>query len=159
MRSLGQLFLLSFAIFNLNAQMVVLQPTSAGPDEAATIIFDANSGNKELKGASKVYVHHGVVTDKVNGTAWKYVKGNWGIDDGIGEMTRVSGETDKWQMTFISEPSFIFGMPPTTAKVSEPRWLEDARFCSATCIPSGSPIPEESYVSNSKTKAGPEIPS
>ena len=76
-------------------QIVVITPSSAGADEIGTIIFDAAQGNKELMGASKVYMHHGVVTDKANGTAWKYVKGNWGSDDGIGEMTKVEGDANK----------------------------------------------------------------
>jgi 1,4-alpha-glucan branching enzyme len=102
-----QLFLFSY----LNAQ-ITLTPTGAGPDDSATIIFDAALGNKELMGATKVYIHHGVVTDKVDGTAWKYVKGNWGQDDGVGLMTKVAGEANKWQFTINPNIRAYFGVPP-----------------------------------------------
>lgn len=94
----------------LNAQ-ISLTPTGAGPDDSATIIFDAALGNKELMGATKVYIHHGVVTDKIDGTAWKYVKGNWGQDDGIGLMTKVPGEANKWQFTINPNIRAYFGVP------------------------------------------------
>ena len=100
-----------FNVFYLHAQIVTLSPQGAGPEESVTLTFDANEGNKELIGASKVYLHHGIVTDKVNGTAWKYVKGNWGKDDGIGEMTKVEGQTNKWQFTFSPTLRAYFGVP------------------------------------------------
>lgn len=84
------------------AQLVRIEPANAGPDEPITLIFDASQGNGELEGASKVYLHSGVVTDKPDGTAWTHVVGNWGNDDGVGEMTRVEGETDQWQISMAS---------------------------------------------------------
>src|SRR5690606_37419450 len=62
-------------------------------------------------GASKVYMHHGVVTDIPDGTAWKYVKGNWGLDNGVGEMEKVAGENDKWQITFSPNIRSYFAVP------------------------------------------------
>jgi 1,4-alpha-glucan branching enzyme len=91
--------------------MVTLNPAGVSGEEQTTLIFDANEGNKELAGASKVYLHHGVVTDAANGTAWKYVKGNWGKDDGVGEMTKVAGQTNKWQITFSPNIRSYFGVP------------------------------------------------
>ena len=44
-----------FNIFYLHAQIVTLSPQGAGPEESVTLTFDANEGNKELIGASKVY--------------------------------------------------------------------------------------------------------
>lgn len=105
------LSILFFCTYSLHAQLVKLDPGSAGPDQSVTLIFDANQGNKELVGASKVYLHHGVVTDKIDGTAWKYVKGNWGQDDGIGLMTKVSGEANQWQITFNPTIRTYFGVP------------------------------------------------
>ncbi len=93
------------------SQIITLNPTGAGSDESAVLVFDASQGNKELSGANKVYMHHGVVTDKINGTAWKYVKGNWGQDDGIGEMSKVAGEANKWQITFNPNIRTYFGVP------------------------------------------------
>lgn len=95
----------------LKAQIVSLQPSGAGAADAVTLIFDAAQGNAELKNATKVYVHHGVVTDAVNGTAWKYVKGNWGQDDGIGLMSRVEGSSSLWQIDFKPTVREYFGVP------------------------------------------------
>lgn len=102
-----------FVAFSLPlfAQIASITPAGAGPDQAVTLTFDATLGNKELMGASKVYVHHGVVTDKANGTAWKYVKGNWGKDDGVGLMTKVPGQANKWQITFTPSLRAYFGVP------------------------------------------------
>ncbi|MFN8338820.1 MAG: DUF4961 domain-containing protein [Saprospiraceae bacterium] len=104
-------FLLFLFVLTIHGQIVTLTPTGAGPEQLVTLTFDANEGNKELLNASKVYVHHGVVTDKVNGTAWKYVKGNWGSDDGIGEMTKVQGQDNKWQFTLSPSIRAYFGVP------------------------------------------------
>ncbi len=92
-------------------QIVSLVPSNAGPDSQATLIFRANEGNGELAGASKVYMHHGVVTDSETGTDWNYVIGNWGADDGVGEMTPVSGEPDTWQITFSPSIREYFKVP------------------------------------------------
>ena len=99
-----------FTVF-LHGQIVTLSPQSPGPEDAVTLIFDASIGNKELLNASKVYMHHGVVTDKSDGTTWKYVKGNWGKDDGIGQMSKVPGQTNKWQITFSPNLRSYFGVP------------------------------------------------
>lgn len=93
------------------SQMVSLDPPTAGPDEMATIYFDASQGNKELLNENKVYIHHGVVTDKITGTAWKYVKGNWGKDDGIGLMTRVAGQPNLWKFSFNPNIRGYYGVP------------------------------------------------
>ncbi|MEM7370375.1 MAG: alpha-amylase family glycosyl hydrolase [Bacteroidota bacterium] len=111
-----QLLCLSFLLFSLSlsAQIVSLQPATAGPNDAATLVFDATQGNGELIGASKVYVHHGVVTDGPNGTNWAHVIGNWGMDDGIGQMSPVAGETDKWEISFSPSIRDHFGVPGGT---------------------------------------------
>ena len=103
-------FLLSIG----SAQIITLSPAGVGPDGEATLIFDAAEGNRELINASKVYIHHGVVTSGPTGTAWQFVKGNWGQDDGIGEMTRVPGEQNKWQITFGPSIRQYFGVPAGT---------------------------------------------
>lgn len=106
------LFNLLFLILTLShAQIVSLDPGTAGPDDLATLIFDASEGNGELIGASKVYVHHGVITDSPTGTDWQYVIGNWGQDDGIGEMTPVAGQPDKWQLELTPTLRSYFGVP------------------------------------------------
>ena len=92
-------------------QIVSLDPSTGGAEDEVKLVFDASLGNGELKGASKVYMHHGVVTNAEDGTDWKYVKGNWGKDDGVGEMTKVSGEDDKWEITFSPSVRDYFDVP------------------------------------------------
>lgn len=111
MRHIYIFILLVLLTKNVSSQLISLNPATFGPDEAVTITFNANEGNKELVGASKVYMHHGVVTDKVDGTAWSYVKGNWGKDDGVGLMTKVPGESDKWSITLNPNIRAYFGVP------------------------------------------------
>ncbi|MEZ4985330.1 MAG: hypothetical protein R2795_09890 [Saprospiraceae bacterium] len=111
MKKLLGLMLFGWLALAVQAQYVVLTPASAGAEDAATLIFDASEGNGELAGASKVYMHHGVVTDSPTGTAWQYVVGNWGQDDGVGEMTPVAGQPDKWQLTFSPSIREYFGVP------------------------------------------------
>ncbi|MBP6569583.1 MAG: DUF4961 domain-containing protein, partial [Saprospiraceae bacterium] len=111
MRHISTILFFFSLVVTIHAQFVTLNPTGAGSDDTAVLIFDAEQGNKELMGATKVYMHHGVVTDKINGTAWKYVKGNWGKDDGIGEMTKVPGHANKWQITFTPNIRAYFGVP------------------------------------------------
>jgi hypothetical protein len=93
MKKIILLPLLSFLYLFTNAQMVSLSPPDAGAGDNAILIFDASEGNGELIGASKVYLHHGAIIDGPTSTNWQYVIGNWGADDGIGEMTPVAGET------------------------------------------------------------------
>ena len=82
--------------------IVSLDPALPTADEPVTIIYDASQGVSALQGAEKVYMHSGVVLSGPEGSEWNKVVGNWGSDDGIGEMTPVEGETDKWQITLPS---------------------------------------------------------
>jgi glycosidase len=93
------------------AQIISIDPVGASDNDAVTIIYDAGLGNQELAGESKIYMHHGVVTDRPDGTAWKYVKGNWGSDDGVGLMTRVEGQPGKWKISFNPNIRTYFNVP------------------------------------------------
>jgi len=105
-------FLLLFVPFAVKAQIVSISPKAPKPDgEAATITFDASQGNAELVGADKVYIHTGVVTESENGTAWEHVIGNWGQDDGIGLMTKVAEEENKWQITLNPDIRGYYKVP------------------------------------------------
>jgi glycosidase len=97
------LLLLISSTLSAFAQFVSLSPSSAGADDSAVLTFDASEGNGELMGADKVYLHHGVVISGPSGLEWTNVIGNWGADDGVGEMEPVAGQPDKWQISF--EPS------------------------------------------------------
>lgn len=97
---------------------VTTDPVLPNADQEITIIYDASLGSSELEGASKVYMHSGVVLSSETGTSWQNVVGNWGEDDGIGQMTQVDGETDIWSITInprsyysvASDPIFRIGM-------------------------------------------------
>ncbi|MGE0589422.1 MAG: FG-GAP-like repeat-containing protein [Cyclobacteriaceae bacterium] len=87
------------------------------PDQPYTLTFDATG--TELQGAAKVYAHAGVITvDKENPikddptAPWQYVVGNWGADDGLGQMTNVGGEI--WQITLNSTLRNYFSVPGGT---------------------------------------------
>nr|HPR62239.1 hypothetical protein [Prolixibacteraceae bacterium] len=109
-----RVFLLLASIFLVTlvqAQIVRLEPSGAGADEAVSLIFDATQGNTELATTSKVYVHHGVVTNSENGTDWEYVVGNWGADDGVGQMSPVDGQPGKWKIDFKPTLRQYFKVP------------------------------------------------
>ncbi|MEQ8546792.1 MAG: DUF4961 domain-containing protein [Cyclobacteriaceae bacterium] len=99
MKRLSIIMILLLTTSSIYAQMISLTPSDADGNEEVTIIFDATVGNGELVDAEKVYCHLGVITSGPNGTDWQNVVGNWGQDDGIGEMTKVSGEANKWELT------------------------------------------------------------
>lgn len=82
-----------------NNAIVTLDPLVPTADEPVTIIYDASQGVSGLRGSDKVYMHAGVILSGFDGTGWNNVIGNWGQDDGVGEMTRVPGEENKWQIT------------------------------------------------------------
>jgi hypothetical protein len=93
--------------------IVTLSPALPTADEPLTITYDASKGVSGLQGASKVYMHSGVVLSGPEGTNWTNVVGNWGQDDGLGEMTPVAGEPDKWQITLPSVREYygVEGVP------------------------------------------------
>jgi 1,4-alpha-glucan branching enzyme len=92
--------------FNLTGTVVnaivTLDPAMPTADEPITIIYDAAQGVSGLRGSEKVYMHAGVILSGFDGAGWNNVIGNWGQDDGVGEMTRVPGELNKWQITIPS---------------------------------------------------------
>lgn len=84
------------------AGIVELSPANPTADEPVTITYDAAQGVSGLQNATKVYMHSGVVLSGAGGTTWSNVVGNWGQDDGVGEMTKVPGDNKKWQITLPS---------------------------------------------------------
>ncbi len=100
-----------------DAPVVITDPLEFNATTPVKIIFNASvadpAGTPGLINAEKVYMHSGVITDSEIGTSWEYVIGNWGQDDGIGEMTKVTGETNKWEITIV--PRDYYAVPLTTS--------------------------------------------
>ena len=96
-----------------SAQIVALSPSSVSAHESVVLTFDASKGNVGLIGAEKVYVHAGIVTSGPEGTSWEFVIGNWGQDDGIGQMTALqgTGNEDKWEITLSPTIREYFNAP------------------------------------------------
>ncbi len=77
--------------------------------DPVTIVFtpsQATSSDAGLVGAEKIYFHSGVAP-AIDDNNWSNVVGNWGEDDGIGEMTNNGDGT--WSLTII--PEDYYGTP------------------------------------------------
>ncbi|RME96735.1 MAG: hypothetical protein D6772_11480, partial [Bacteroidetes bacterium] len=93
---------------------VLVNPSFPTPDEMVTITFDASGS--ALAGATSVYCHSGVSTTENAPTNFDRVVGNWGQDDGIGQM--VSLGNDQWEITLpslrqyyqVPETEDVFGL-------------------------------------------------
>ena len=77
--------------------VVGVMPALPTADEPVTITF--SSACTPLAGASKVYFHSGVATT-LDSTSFDRTIGNWGQDDGIGEMTNIGANL--WQIVLPS---------------------------------------------------------
>ncbi|MFN8166516.1 MAG: FlgD immunoglobulin-like domain containing protein [Bacteroidia bacterium] len=73
-----------------------------------TITYNANAGVSTLQGATKVYLHSGAsdVSGPLDTTAWHYIIGNWGMDDGVGEMVNLG--PDFW--SFTMDPFYYYSL-------------------------------------------------
>lgn len=94
---------------------ITVSPTFPNDVQSVTVTFNATG--TALAGASKVYFHSGVSTTVGSPTSFNHSVGNWGQDDGIGEMTNMG--SNQWQIVlntglraFYSVPSEkdIFGL-------------------------------------------------
>nr|MCU0368793.1 hypothetical protein [Cyclobacteriaceae bacterium] len=97
------------------AQPATLTPANPTPNQLITVNFDA--AGTPLAGETKIYFHSGVVTTNTTtptGGDWKFVKGNWGADDGVGQMTQVSGQPNKWQISLSPTARQYYGVPDGT---------------------------------------------
>jgi glycosidase len=97
------------------AQPATLSPANPTPNQLITVNFDA--AGTPLAGETKIYFHSGVVTTNTatpTGGDWKFVKGNWGTDDGVGQMTQVSGQPNKWQISLSPTARQYYGVPDGT---------------------------------------------
>lgn len=111
------IFILIMASLKGVAQVVTVSPAFPKATDIITVTFDATLGSGGLKGsAGPVYIHSGLITNKSTSISdWKYTKGNWGKDDGIGKMT--SAGTNKWTITIPL--SGYYGTLPTGEVMEE----------------------------------------
>ena len=107
-----QLLFLSFLIPLLGFSQVTVNPNPILVDQTVTITVDINSGDTDCNGFSnpnKVYIHSGIGNDS---DPWGFnVIGNWGQDDGVGEMTDIGGGI--WSITFT--PETYYGLDASEA--------------------------------------------
>jgi glycosidase len=109
-------FLLSFllfAVFSVQAQLVITDPVFPIQGQTITLTYDASKGNAALKGSTTpVYAHAGLITNaSTSPTDWKFVQGTWATADAKMLMTKVPG-TDKYTLT-INTATF-YGYPAGT---------------------------------------------
>ncbi len=93
----------------LTAQVTV-SPTAFNVNESITITVDLNSTDTDCNGLnnpSKVYMHSGI-GDNSNAFGFNVV-GNWGQDDGVGEMSNNGDGT--WSITIT--PETYYGLNTT----------------------------------------------
>ena len=89
--------------------LVTITPTPFEVSSLITITVDINSSATDCAGITspdKVYMHSGVGTDS---NPWTYVTGNWGQDDGVGEMTNIGGSL--WQIQITPETYYGLTAP------------------------------------------------
>ena len=88
-------------ITSLVYSQVTITPSTFEVTESITISIDANSSTTDCNGLSnptKVYMHSGVGNET---DAWSTnFVGNWGADDGVGEMT-LNSANNHWEITFV----------------------------------------------------------
>ncbi|MBP1839264.1 alpha-amylase family glycosyl hydrolase [Formosa algae] len=99
-------------ITSINYAQVTTSPTTFNTSETVTITVDILSSDTDcntLSNPTKVYMHSGIGDDS---NPWGYnVIGNWGTDDGVGEMTNNNNGT--WSITIT--PKTYYGLTDTQA--------------------------------------------
>ena len=95
-----------FGVVELNPNVLV-----SPYNDSLTITYDATQGVSGLMGSGKVYMHSAIELHPLAG--WQYVTGNWGTDDGIGQMDSIG--IDLWQITI--NPVNYYGYNPDSSAV------------------------------------------
>lgn len=85
---------------------VSISPAYPSDQELVTITFDASG--TPLSGLPKIYMHAGVAINKIAPKSFMHVVGNWGVDDGVGEMQNMG--SDLWSITLPSIRTY-FNVP------------------------------------------------
>ena len=106
------LVLFLFLITNFAFAQLSTSPSPFEVNELVTITIDANSNQTDCNGftnPNKVYMHSGIGNES---EPWGFsVVGNWGQDDGVGEMNNNGDGT--WSITII--PSEYFNISDSQA--------------------------------------------
>lgn len=97
-----------FKDLEVEFSQVSFNPERFSQKDAFTLTFDATGS--DLEGASKVYIHSGAVLDGYSSNSWSNVIGNWGQDDGVGQMTGLGN--NKWEISIT--PSTYYGLNDLT---------------------------------------------
>ncbi|NJO02794.1 MAG: hypothetical protein HC880_14930 [Bacteroidia bacterium] len=109
MKQLKLILTLVCAFVGLAQAQVTTEPAFPTADAPVRIIYDATQGAGNLEGVSRVKMHSGVILTGPTGATWTNVVGEWGNPNAPGEMTKVPGETDKWEITIT--PRTYFNVP------------------------------------------------
>jgi hypothetical protein len=78
--------------------------------DSLVIIYDATKGQTQLQGSHKVYMHSAPEFYPFTGWQGNYTVGNWGQDDGVGEMDSIG--PNLWSITIC--PSCYYHFSPDT---------------------------------------------
>ena len=103
-------FILLYVLPLFSFAQLTTNPNTIEVDQSVTITIDINSSETDCNGINspeKVYLHSGVGDDS---DPWGYnVVGNWGMDDGVGEMNDNGDGT--WSITFV--PAEYYNLTPS----------------------------------------------
>ena len=106
------LTILLIGIFLVSYAQVTITPNPFEVDESITITLNTNSSAtdcNQFNNPTKVYMHSGVgASDNAFGIS---VTGNWGQDDGVGEMTNEGGGI--YSITIV--PETYYNLTPQEA--------------------------------------------
>lgn len=91
----------------INASNVTVSPSFPDDLEPLTVTF--NASGTALAGASTIYLHAGASTIENSSTSFSYSKGNWGLNDGVGQMTNTG--SNMWSITLSSGLRSYFSVP------------------------------------------------
>ena len=95
----------------LLAAVLFMSSMAFGQTRKIKITYDGTKGGDGCKmaGAAEAYLHSGAgVTDETS--AWEFVVGNWGVDDGVGQMTAdPGGAADQWEVVIDFDEYYTAG--------------------------------------------------
>lgn len=93
----------------LLAAVLFISSMAFGQTRKIKITYDGTKGGDGCKmaGATEAYLHSGVgVTDETS--AWEFVVGNWGMDDGVGQMMAdPGGAADQWEIVIDFDDYYV----------------------------------------------------